>query len=174
MMFTTMIVFVMMLCWSQPFQMMLVLMFLVCFQMFVQKHKNAILMLVALVLFLYLGIVTIYPKILKLSFNIEKFEQKVDERFTAQSYAQGVTGNNYSFDGVKSVNVYSMPIAPLTDYDRSRTIAQSRYGTLTDLQAAVQKMSIEQDKSFTFEVVDQYPKAGSKIDKDEKVYLYRE
>ena len=80
----------------------------------------------------------------------EKFEQKVDERFTAQSYAQGVTGNNYSFDGVKSVNVYSMPIAPLTDYDRSRTIAQSRYGTLTDLQAAVQKMSIKQDKSFTF------------------------
>ncbi len=32
----------------------------------------------------------------------------------------------------------------------------------------------KKDKSFTFEVVDQYPKAGSKIDKDEKVYLYRE
>ncbi len=47
-----------------------------------QKHKNAILMLVALVLFLYLGIVTIYPKILKLSFNIEKFEQKVHESTT--------------------------------------------------------------------------------------------
>lgn len=80
----------------------------------------------------------------------ERFDQKVDERFTAASYAQGVTGNNYSFDGVKTVNVYDMPIAPLNDYDRTRTIANNRYGNLTDLQAAVQKMSIEQDKSFVF------------------------
>jgi hypothetical protein len=80
----------------------------------------------------------------------EKFESKVDERFTAQSYAVGVTGNNFSFDGVETVNVYDMPIAPLHDYDRSRAMSNSRYGDLVDLQASVQKMKVEQDKSFTF------------------------
>lgn len=80
----------------------------------------------------------------------EKFESKVDERFTAQSYAVGVTGNNFSFDGVETVNVYDMPIAPLHDYDRTRAMSNSRYGDLVDLQASVQKMKVEQDKSFTF------------------------
>lgn len=80
----------------------------------------------------------------------EKFESKVDERFTAQSYAVGVTGNNFSFDGVETVNVYDMPIAPLHDYDRTRAMSNSRYGDIVDLQASVQKMKVEQDKSFTF------------------------
>lgn len=80
----------------------------------------------------------------------EKFESKVDERFTATSFAAGVTGNNYSFDGVETVNVYDMPIAPLHDYDRSRAMSNSRYGDLVDLQASVQRMKVEQDKAFTF------------------------
>lgn len=80
----------------------------------------------------------------------EKFSSKVDERFTRKAFSDGVTGSNYDFDGVETVNVYSMPIAPLSNYNRGRTIAQNRYGDLADLQAGVQRLTIGQDKSFVF------------------------
>ena len=82
----------------------------------------------------------------------EKFSSKVDERFEQKAYSQGVCGNAFDFDGVKTVKVYDMAIAPLQDYDRTRTIAQSRYGNVTDLQAAVQTMTVGKDKSFTFAI----------------------
>jgi hypothetical protein len=80
-----------------------------------------------------------------------KFSPKVDERFQRESFAAGVVGNAYEFDGVKSVNVYSVPTAPMHDYTRHpETAGTDRYGTAIDLQASVQKLEISKDRSFTF------------------------
>lgn len=40
------------------------------------KHKNLLLMLFALVLFIYAGILSVYPYLLNLTFNTVKFEEK--------------------------------------------------------------------------------------------------
>ena len=42
-----------------------------------KEHKNAILILVAIVLFAYAAILSVYPSFLKATFNISKFEEKV-------------------------------------------------------------------------------------------------
>ena len=41
------------------------------------QHKNAILIVVAVILFIYAGFISIFPSILTKSFNIDQFEQKV-------------------------------------------------------------------------------------------------
>lgn len=42
-----------------------------------KEHKNAILLLVAIVLFAYAGLLSVYPALLRATFNIPKFEEKV-------------------------------------------------------------------------------------------------
>lgn len=76
-----------------------------------------------------------------------KFSNKVDERFTAESYAHLVLGNAYDFNGVKTVSVYGVPTVAMTDYNR---LASDRYGTPVDLQASVQHMTLSKDRGFTF------------------------
>jgi hypothetical protein len=80
-----------------------------------------------------------------------KFSDKVDERFQRESFAAGVTGNAYEFDGVQSVNIYSVPTAPMSDYTRHpETAGTDRYGKAIDLQASVQKLEVGKDRSFSF------------------------
>ena len=43
------------------------------------QHKNAILIVVAVLLFIYAGFISIFPAMLTKSFNIDQFEQKVYE-----------------------------------------------------------------------------------------------
>ena len=76
-----------------------------------------------------------------------KYAKKVDERFDQESQAMLALSNDYEFTGVKTVNVYSIPTAPMNDYTRSGV---SRYGTPEDLTRNVQTMTIENDRSFTF------------------------
>jgi hypothetical protein len=48
-----------------------------------------------------------------------KYSKVIDERFTRESQAMLALSNNYDFTGVQTVNVYSIPVVPLTDYQRS-------------------------------------------------------
>lgn len=77
-----------------------------------------------------------------------KFSDKVDEKFTVSSFADSVVGNAYDFNGVKSINVYSVPSVAMVDYNR--TGATNRYGTPVNLQASVQKMELSKDRGFSF------------------------
>ena len=77
----------------------------------------------------------------------QKYEAKVDERFRLGSLTAGLTNTDYSWEGVNSINVYSIATAPLNNYSVSGT---SRYGTPADLDDTVQNLPISQDKSFTF------------------------
>jgi N4-gp56 family major capsid protein len=70
--------------------------------------------------------------------------------------------NDYKFTGVKTVNVYSIPVVGLTDYTRSGT---NRYGTPQDLGNNVQALTITQDKAWTF-IIDKADKLQSEMVQD--------
>ena len=76
-----------------------------------------------------------------------KYSKIVDERWATDSQAHLVLNDNFEFKGNKTVNMYSIAIAPLTDYTRSGT---SRYGTPNDLARNVQTMEVTQDKAFNY------------------------
>jgi hypothetical protein len=42
-----------------------------------KEHRNAILILISVILFIYAGLLSIYPAFLKSTFNVTKFEEKV-------------------------------------------------------------------------------------------------
>lgn len=77
----------------------------------------------------------------------EKYSSKVDERFTLASLTEASVSKDYDFVGVNAVNVYSIPTVALGDYKMSGT---DRYGSPTELEDAVQTLTMSQDKSFTF------------------------
>lgn len=75
------------------------------------------------------------------------FSPKVDERFTRESQALMALNNDYKFTGVKTVNVYSIPVVQMNDYTRS---GSNRYGTPEDLGTEVQSLTITKDRGWTF------------------------
>jgi gp7 len=79
----------------------------------------------------------------------EKYEGEVDERFKLSSLTDSAVNNNFSFDGVNSINVYSVETSELNNYKRNGT---SRYGTPKELGSALQKLTLTQDKAFTFTI----------------------
>lgn len=85
-----------------------------------------------------------------------RYSEKVDERWDRVSLAKEVSGANYDFSGVQSVNVFSYGTAPLNDYTRS---GDKRYGTAEVLGNAVQELKITQDKAFTYTI--------DRLDRDE-------
>ena len=78
-----------------------------------------------------------------------KYSQKVDERFYRDSQAMMALSNEYEFTGVKTVNVYSVPVVAMTDYGRT---GAARYGTPGELQNSIQSLTLTKDRSFTFTI----------------------
>ena len=76
-----------------------------------------------------------------------KYAKKVDERFTRESQAMLALNTDYSFTGVRTVNVYSIPTVAMSDYQRS---GDHRYGVPNDLSRNVQTMTVGRDRAFTF------------------------
>lgn len=79
----------------------------------------------------------------------EKYSPKVDELFSRESITNIGFNNDYDWNGVKTVHVYSIPTVPLDDYTRS---GMSRFGTPGELQDNTQEMTLTQDKGFTFTI----------------------
>jgi len=86
-----------------------------------------------------------------------KYAKKVDERFTRESQAALALNGGFAFTGVRTVNVYSIPTVPMTDYNRS---GDHRYGDPGDLSRSVQTMTLERDRAFTF-IIDKGDKTQS-------------
>ena len=81
----------------------------------------------------------------------ERYSPKVDERFELESQAVEIVSQNSSeFDGVDTVNVYSMPVAPLNEYDENSTT--NVYGASTILERNVQKMTIKRKPTFSLRI----------------------
>ena len=54
-----------------------------------------------------------------------KYSDIVDERFRLMSVTQSAVNDTYSFDGVNTVNVYSIPTVAMNNYNMS---GANRYG----------------------------------------------
>ena len=78
-----------------------------------------------------------------------KYSNKVDEAFRRASLKQLVTNNDYDWQGVKTVNVYSIPVVNLSDYART---GANRYGTPGELENEVQELTIRKDRAWTFTI----------------------
>lgn len=79
----------------------------------------------------------------------EKMAKKVDERFKLGALSAKGVNQDYEWQGVKTIKVTSIPTVPLNDYKRTGT---NRFGTPTELDNALQDLTLQQDKSFTFTV----------------------
>lgn len=79
----------------------------------------------------------------------DKYSSKVDERFKIASVTQSAFNQDYDWDGVATVNVYSVSTAPLNNY---ATTGTARYGTPDELGTTVQPLTLSQDKGFTFTI----------------------
>lgn len=89
-----------------------------------------------------------------------KFLPYVDEKFSKESKKSLITNNDFDWNGAKTVKVYKMSTAQMSDYDRAGTGAtSSRYGTVQGLDATTETYTITKDRSFTFAI--------DKLDKDE-------
>lgn len=78
-----------------------------------------------------------------------KYSKKVDERFKLKSLTEAGINRDYEWTGVATIYVYSIPTAPMNDYQRTGT---NRYGTPGELDNNIQEMTITKDRSFTFTI----------------------
>jgi N4-gp56 family major capsid protein len=76
-----------------------------------------------------------------------KYSNKVDERFALESLTESAVHQDYDFEGVNTVKVYSISTATMNSYSRTGT---SRYGTPSDLADTVATYTLTRDRSFTF------------------------
>ena len=84
-----------------------------------------------------------------------RYVHYIDEQFDRESQAAIALKDNAEFKGDKTFKIYSFPVAPLVDYNRSGT---QRYGVPDDLTRHVQTVVVSQDKAFTY-IVDAGDKA---------------
>lgn len=86
----------------------------------------------------------------------EKYASKVDERFKQKELTGSGLNTDYNWDGVDTINVYSVDTAPLNDYVKS---GMSRYGTPEELGDTTASYKLTTDKSFTFTIDEFYKKS---------------
>ena len=91
---------------------------------------------------------------------ITKFLPYVDELFSTESKKSELTNTDFDFDGAKTVKVYKISTAAMSDYDRDGSSGNaSRYGVIQGLDATTEEFTLTKDRSFTFAI--------DKLDEDE-------
>jgi len=79
-----------------------------------------------------------------------KYSTDVDKRFELTSQAKAVVGNNnYDWTGVETVNVYSYPVVPASEYNPG---ANDVYGPCHVIEPNVQEMKVQQKPTFNFKI----------------------
>ena len=75
-----------------------------------------------------------------------KYSPKVAERFSQTALTQEAVNNDYDWDGVTTINIYSVDTVAMGNYTRSGT---SRYGTPSELGTTKQALTLTRDRAFT-------------------------
>ena len=75
-----------------------------------------------------------------------KYSSQLDQVFTAGSYTDRYVNRKYSFDGVRTVNVYTVTTVAPSDYNRNYT--GDRFGGNNELEDVVTSYQLNNDKSF--------------------------
>ena len=76
----------------------------------------------------------------------DKYASVLDQVFTAGSYTDAYVNKKYDFDGVKTVNVYTVTTVAPSNYDRENT--GDRFGGNNELQDIYTPYTLNNDKSF--------------------------
>lgn len=74
-----------------------------------------------------------------------KYSPKVVERLSTALLTEPAVNNDYDFDGVTTVNVYSVDGQSLTDYQRT---GDYRYGSLNNAGTTKQTLTLSRDRAF--------------------------
>lgn len=82
----------------------------------------------------------------------QKYSDKLDQAFSHGSYTDDFVNKDYSFDGVKTINVYTATTVALKDYDRTAT--GDRYGGNNELQDVVTPYTLTKDRTFKLTIDD--------------------
>lgn len=75
-----------------------------------------------------------------------KYSSKLDQLFAKGSYTDQAVNQKYDFDGVRTINVYTVTTTDLVDYDRTST--GDRFGGNNEVQDTVATYTLENDKAF--------------------------
>ena len=75
-----------------------------------------------------------------------KYASKLDQLFAKGSYTDAAVNQNYDFDGVRTVNVYTVTTTDLVDYNREST--GDRFGGNNEIQDTVASYTLANDKAF--------------------------
>jgi N4-gp56 family major capsid protein len=78
-----------------------------------------------------------------------KYSGKVDERFKLKSLTEAAVHQEYEWNGVNAVNVYSIATTAMGNYART---GANRYGTPAELDDTVANYTLSQDRAFTFSI----------------------
>lgn len=76
-----------------------------------------------------------------------KFSTKLDERFKMRSLTDAWCGHNYDWNGVNSINVWTILTDELNDYDA--TASANRFGTPTEVQDELNTYVLTRKRAFT-------------------------
>ena len=76
----------------------------------------------------------------------QKYSSKLDQLFAKGSYTDVAVNQNYDFDGVRTVNVYTVTTVATHNYDRSET--GDRFGGNNELPDTITSYTLANDKAF--------------------------
>jgi hypothetical protein len=76
-----------------------------------------------------------------------KFQGKTSDLLKARKKSEAFTNNQWDWDGVNSINVYTLTDPTMGNYDP--TAASNRYGTPSEVQDTVQTWTLARDRSWT-------------------------
>lgn len=76
-----------------------------------------------------------------------KFSPKLDERYKHNSITDAWCGNNYEWEGVNSIKVYTINTGKLNDYDVTKTA--NRFGTPHEVEDEVNTYALKKKRSFS-------------------------
>jgi len=76
-----------------------------------------------------------------------KFEAKTSEALSAGRKTQMVTNKNFSWDGVNSINVYTLTDPTMGNYNVNG--GQARYGNASEVEDTIQTFTLNRDRAWT-------------------------
>lgn len=75
-----------------------------------------------------------------------KYEKKLDERYMLRSRTAAFTGNNWDWNGVNAIKMWTLLAGDLTDYNN--TAAANRFGTPSEVDDEVHTYALTRKRSF--------------------------
>jgi hypothetical protein len=76
-----------------------------------------------------------------------KFADKTSDLMKAKSKSKAFTNQEWDWDGVNAINVYTLTDPTMGNYDP--TLAANRYGAVTEVQDTIQTFTLSRDRSWT-------------------------